>query len=298
MAAHGIEMMPTIVYAPDFYTSKPAGAKGSTQYPPNDPAKLATFATKLVKRYGPRGAIWCKKLGLAALLGLAEKNCSKAYYPVHTWQVWNEPDFPAWWANKPDAAAYAKLLIPVAKAIHRADLRATVLTAGMTNRIVGSGYLAQLYDAGAGKYFDAVAIHPYEKTVAMVIDFIRQVRQVMVDHKDGTKPIELTEYGWSDGGSRSDFIVSTNCQAAMVYAATRRLDDLRYELGIRSIFEFFWNDQPSGGSQAWPFYAGMVHIDGSPKPVLAAFTAAVKGEPAPAGLTLAAACPADRQGTT
>ena len=66
MAARKLQMLPTLVYAPDFYTAKPTGATGSTQYPPKDPATLAAFATKLVKRYGPRGTIWCTRLGLAA----------------------------------------------------------------------------------------------------------------------------------------------------------------------------------------------------------------------------------------
>lgn len=295
MAAHGIEMMPTIVYAPDFDTAKPAGARGGTQYPPKDPATMAAFATKLVKRYGPRGSIWCKKLGLGAMLGLTERNCIKDAYPVRTWQVWNEPDYPAWWGGKPDAYAYTDLLTTVAKAIHKADRTATVMSAGLTNRAVNSGYLGQLYDAGAATAFDALAIHPYGKSVTSVLDYIRAVRGVMNARGDGGTPIELTEYGWADGGARSDYIVKTKCQAALVYAATRRLSDLRSELGIRTIFEFYWNDQPSTKNGPWPLFAGMVRNNGTAKPVLAAFTAAVKGEPAPAGLTLAAACPANRR---
>jgi len=110
--------------------------------------------------------------------------------------------------------------------------------------------------------------------------------------------MSLTEYGWADGGSRSPFIVKSKCQAALVYAATRRLSDLRTELGLQSIYEFYWNDQPAAKTASWPFFAGMVKTNGASKPTLAAFTAAVQNQPPPAGLALAAACPASRQSTS
>ena len=299
MAVRGLRIMPDLIYAPDFYTAKPAGATGSTQYPPKDPGSMAAFATKLVKRYGTHGTFWCKPLGLLAAIGLANKDCVKPYLPVTTWQVWNEPDFPAWWGGKPDAAAYTQLLTVVSKAIHKADRHAMVMTAGLTNRVVSTtDYLDQLYNDGAAKSFDVLAFHPYGKTVSTVIDYIRLLRAATVRHGDGKKPIALTEYGWADGGKNSDFITTTNCQAALIYALTRKLSDMSLELGIRSIYDFYWNDQPAGKSTAWPFFAGMVKTTGTAKPALGAFTAAVRNQPPPEGLTLEAACPPDRQSTT
>ena len=69
----------------------------------------------------------------------------------------------------------------------------------------------------------------------------------MVVHGDGDKPLALTEYGWADGGARAATSSSPRTvRRALVYALTRRLADLRLELGIDSIYDFYWNDQPAG----------------------------------------------------
>jgi hypothetical protein len=305
MARRGLTMMPDLLYAPDFYTAKPAGSTKSTQYPPKDPATMAAFATRIVKRYGTRGSFWCKPHGILSGLqplvaALTAKPCDVPYKPITSWQVWNEPNYISWWAGNPNAAEYAQLLTVVSKAIHKADRKARVLAGGLTNKGVSSGYVDQLYAAGAGKYFDVLALHPYGLTVSAVTDYVRQMREAMVAHGDGKKPLALTEYGWADNGASSPQVASTLCQAALDYAVTQKFRELRQQLGIDSIYAFYWNDQPAPGGprSAWPFFAGLVKTNGTPKPALAAFTAAVKDQPAPEGLSLAAACPPDRQSTT
>ena len=51
--------------------------------------------------------------------------------PIRAWQVWNEPNIPAWWRPEPNAEGYVRLLRAAATAIHFADPAATVVSAGM-----------------------------------------------------------------------------------------------------------------------------------------------------------------------
>jgi hypothetical protein len=88
----GIRVLPVLV------GSKSAGG----MKPPADPARFAGWAALLARRYGPAGSFW---------KGRAKK------LPITSWQVWNEPNIKAWWAPKPDPAAYAALLRQTAEAI-------------------------------------------------------------------------------------------------------------------------------------------------------------------------------------
>ena len=83
-----------------------------------------------------------------------------------------------------------------------------------TNEPEGSGsgmnevrFLERMYEAGAAPYFDALAAHTYGFTHApadppdaQTINFrrVELLREVMVRHGDGAKPVTITESGWSD----------------------------------------------------------------------------------------------------
>ncbi len=88
-SARGVEILPTLLYTPTFYVSKPEGSP--YLFPPDDPQTLARFATAMVDRYGTEGAYWCPPpLG-------APLSCPSAYVPITYWEVWNEPDYPSGW---------------------------------------------------------------------------------------------------------------------------------------------------------------------------------------------------------
>jgi polysaccharide biosynthesis protein PslG len=290
-AARGLRILPVLAFPPAFHSSRPAGSTATIQYPPSDPRAMARFAGWLVKRYGRGGTFWCPG---SSLLGLLFPLCGSPYLPITAWQVWNEPDWPSWWAGAPDPVGYAHLLRAVALAIRTADPLAEVVLAGLTRRAAApGGFLDRLYDQGAAPFFDTLAVHPYGPKVADVVSHVRDTLAVARRRGDHA-PIRVTEYGWATGGGRTNLAVEPACQAALLYAATRRLTDLRAELSLQSIVQFMWNDRPPT-RDIWPFHAGLVGIDGAAKPALDAFAAAVAGRPPPAGLTLAAACPPDRQ---
>lgn len=300
--ARGITIVPTLVgYTPAFYTTKPAGAKGTTLYPPKDNADLARFATALIERYGPRGLYWCHPFTPQLVpeplrSGVDDQLPCDDAKALRTWEVWNEPDYKAWWGGRPNAREYAAMLTTVSAAIKKADPGAEVVMGSITGAGAATkgGFLDQLYAAGAGPAFDTIAFNPYASSVADMVKRVRDARAVAARHGDAAKPIRILEYGWATGGRGDATVVTPTCQAALLYAGTRRLAELRSELGIRGIVQFQWRDAPVKGSTSWPDHAGVRTSTGAAKPSLAAFSAAVAGQPAPAGATLAA-CPAARR---
>src|SRR5205823_5737529 len=110
-------------------------------------------AVALVRRYGPGGSLW-------------RENPAVRAHPIIAWQVWNEPNLPVYWQMHPDAAQYTELLKVVGTAIHRADPRAQVVTAGLPQSKLGVSfetYLKAMYRAGAQGAFDVLAINAYSR---------------------------------------------------------------------------------------------------------------------------------------
>ncbi|MDQ3145620.1 MAG: hypothetical protein M3R01_01590 [Actinomycetota bacterium] len=290
--ARGITVLPTLLYTPEFYSSKPPDSTSRALFPPTDPETMARFAEAMVRRYGPNGSFWC----LPRIPPLPP-SCRSPYAPVEAWEVWNEPDFPFWWKGAPNAGEYVTLLRAVAGGIRRADPSAEVVLGALTNRAAAPGaFLDQLYDLGAAPYFDTIAINPYAKDIAGMVAYVRGARSVADANGDGATPIRVGEYGWATLGDASRVLWSTTepCQAALLYAGTRRLAALRTELNIRSVIQFQWHDVATT-SLAWPHYTGVFRPDDSAKPSHAALSDAIAGRPTPAGLTLAEACAEDRR---
>ena len=164
----------------------PRWASGSSDYlaPPTDPAAFGRFAGRLAARYAGR---------------------------VQSWGIWNEPDAPEFWhGTTPSAAAYAPLLKASYSAIKAADPTTQVVAGPLT----GNNYqfVDALYAAGAGGSFDAVDVHTdtacginppsvfySENDRVGRFSFLgfREVHAEMAAHGDGSKPIMMSEMGWS-----------------------------------------------------------------------------------------------------
>lgn len=64
----------------------------------------------------------------------------------------------------------------------------------------GYQYIEDLYTAGAGGCFDAVALHPYnDGSPGNEIHYaaLSDTYNVLVKHGDGHKPLWMNEYGWN-----------------------------------------------------------------------------------------------------
>jgi O-antigen ligase len=133
---------------------------------------------------------------------------------IHVYQIWDEPNIALGWGKQPSAATYAALLQKAYAAIHAADPQATVIAAALAPttetgpaNISDLLYLQQLYDLGAGKYFDAAAGKPYgfytgpddRQADSSILNFSRFVllRQVMEKNGDGHKLLWGGDFGWN-----------------------------------------------------------------------------------------------------
>lgn len=131
--------------------------------------------------------------------------------------IWNEPNLSFEWGYQPvDAARYVSLLEASYEPIKQANPRAVVLAGALAPTLEprGSGaglneleFLQDMYDMGAGKFFDALAIHSYgfreppeAEPAPDRLNFRRSelLRDIMLAYGDGHKPVYITESGWND----------------------------------------------------------------------------------------------------
>jgi hypothetical protein len=163
----------------------PSWANGSTDrlVPPQRPAEFGTFMGQLATKL--RGT-------------------------VSAYEIWNEPDTPAFWHGTPDPAAYTTLLKASYSAVKASDPAALVIAGPTTGNHFA--WIEGLYNNGAKGSFDAVAVHTDTACLDRGPDFFyreggvigqfsflgyRTVHDVMVAHGDADTPIWMTELGWS-----------------------------------------------------------------------------------------------------
>lgn len=173
----------------------PAWARppGSTdrQLDPEHYADYAAYVAAFAQRYGPLG--------------------------VRHLQIWNEPNLRFEWGERPpDPGAYAALLKVVYPAVKAVAPDAIIIAGALSPgasleggqaRMDDMQYLASLYDAKAGPFFDMWAVHAYggqeppeAPPAPEKVNFrrIELVRALMDQFGDGHKRIIVTEGGYND----------------------------------------------------------------------------------------------------
>jgi hypothetical protein len=133
---------------------------------------------------------------------------------VHSFEIWNEPNMTRFWPSGPNPVEFAAMLKAAYPAVKAADPAATVVMGGLwTNDFA---FLEGIYRAGARGSFDAVAVHPYVGGLGPTVSWkgmdpgedpnrisryafpgISEIRRSMDTFGDTTKPVWLTEFGWS-----------------------------------------------------------------------------------------------------
>ena len=260
--ARGIKVLVTFWTTPCWASSAPASIKqdcagawwdrGVDRYPPTDPADYARAAAWVVDRWGE---------DIAAL------------------EVWNEPNYDAFFNTSNDTADYAALLKATYPVVKQADPNATVLGPAML--MSDAAWLGELYAAGIKGSFDAVSIHPFNYGFAPGDQTNRYgpkysyalgvpwVHDSMAAHGDGDKPIWFTEFGWSSCAptGTSSWCISEETQARYIADAWRMTRDWPYVEGA-FIYSLRNKGTDPGGRES---QMGMVHADFRPKPSYAAF---------------------------
>jgi hypothetical protein len=259
----GITVLPVILNAPRWDGQT---YKGGILAIPRSAAPYAAFAKALVRRYGPGGSFW-------ATSGVTPR------IPIRMWQIWNEPNIPAFWAQQPYYARYVALLRATHAAIKSADPTAKVVLAGLPN--YSWLELARIYKySGAKSLFDIVAVHPYTHTPQGVITILSYVRTVMNQAGDRGKPIFADEISWPSSLGKTahntgyDFATTEAGQARNLGTLLPMLVRDRARLGLAGFYYYDWlgQDRPNylafdfagllrfsdGGLQAKPAYGVFV----------------------------------------
>ncbi len=206
---------------------------------------------------------------------------------VAAWEIWNEESSSSWWNGS--AGQYAALLKATYPAIKSADPGATV--------IVGANdptFLSELYTDGAEGSFDAVAIHtddacditsPYVYEYNQNTTTVNQyfflgfsgIHALMAANGDGSKPIYMTEIGWSSTNAECTTGVWANQKLAGVSEQTQATYlQQAYHCLAQPQYAYvkaaMWFELYNGGNSTAPIdNYGLLNADYSPKPAFAAF---------------------------
>jgi len=268
-AIAGMRVMPLLQGEPTWPSSRPKGNRSRFLFPPKDPATLGGFGSALALRYGPNGAFW-------------SANPQVPKMPVTAYQIWNEPNFPVYWGGKPDAKAYARMVIAAAAGIRAADPNAYIVSAGLPDSTLGQNpvaFVRTMVKAGAGASLNAIAIHPYAGTPAQVLALTRRLRTAL--DGVGARDLELwvTEIGWAAGGPKAkNRTVSAAQQGPTIVQAVRALAKHRDALRLHGIVYFAWRDGAvyQGGKDFWGLHTGLLDRRGRPKPAMTTVSRALR----------------------
>ncbi len=208
-AARGIKVILTADMTPCWASSAPASLlarcvpgreSAADAWPPRDPADYAEYVAFLARRYGTQ---------LAAI------------------EIWNEPDQSneAYFAGPEKPQRYAAVLRAAYPAIKAANSQVTVLGGSL----VGSNgkFLRALYAAGIKGYYDALAVHYYNLTIAS----LRSIHEVQLANGDPT-PLWLDEFGWTSCWPKIKREQEQPCVSPQVQA--RNLTNVVHELAATS----------------------------------------------------------------
>jgi hypothetical protein len=262
-AEPGIRVQPFVYGTPTWLN------RGGAHPPlgPRASAAWAKFLRVLVDRYGSGGEFWRNR---------------PQREPIRLWQIWNEPNFVVFWKPKPNPAAYAQLLRVSARAIRSADRRARIVLAGVAPVSAGIKtwvFLRRLFRRpGVRRDFDLAALHPYSTSLFELDYQVRKVRQAMAEARLGRLPLLVSEIGVASWGDYpSAFVAGPDGQADFLASAYARLLEMRRRWRIAGVDWFTWRDQRQiDRFCSFCQGAGLLGLDGKPKPAWWAFRRAVK----------------------
>jgi polysaccharide biosynthesis protein PslG len=244
-----------------------SGASCATFAPKSGAARAAwaDFVSAAVARYGPNGTFW-------------KENPTLPQKPIKAWQIWNEQNSPSFYAPKPNAKAYVKLLKSSKKAIRPQDRSADIVLGGMAelagvkSAIKGSKYLRKLYKVkGAKKNFDGVAPHPYGARVKKVSQQIDLIRKELRKGGDPKAELWVTELGWSSEKGGNPLNRGPKGQATRLKQAFKYFKKNRRKLHVETVNWFSWMDSPTSICK-WCADSGLFKAGLVEKPAWRAFT--------------------------
>ncbi len=273
-ASHGIQAVPDLWRSPP-WVAGPLVAPPIDR--PEDMKAWQAFLKAAVARYGPGGTYWSTEY--------RDKYGDAAPLPVHSWQIWNEPNLSKYFAPGPSPARYAKLLKVSHDAIKSEDPNAQIVLAGMPGYgdVKAWKFLDQLYAVPRVQdYFDAAALHPYASKVQQLQHEIQKVRQVMEKNSDQATPLWITEIGWGSAPPNK-FGINQGLQGqnTLLKKSFGLILAHQKEWHIGRLFWFDWRDPSKSSVVKCSFCAsaGLLRYDRTPKPAYHTFAFYTRSTP-------------------
>lgn len=225
---------------------------------------------------------------------------------VSAWEIWNEPNQAGFWSGTP--AQYVDLLEPCYTAVKAADPSALVVLGGPAYN--DTGWLADVFAAGAVGSFDVLATHPYmspsdlapttadtDGTNIWLMTHVDAVRAVQLAAGDSS-PIWFTEFGWSshEVASEHNWLQGVS-EAEQASYLTSTISDV---IASRDYIEaaFWYGDRNRGDGTDQENNYGLLTVDDGIKPSYLALRELMApkveagAEATPATVPLAASVPA------
>ena len=207
--AEGMQLLGIVDNPPKWAETNVPPVPTCVQQPPFDIGAYADFTAQVAARYG--------SARFAAI------------------ELENAPNLPGGAWDSANPCAYTRLMQASYAAIKAVDPNVTVLTAGLgaqrndETAQAGDVFFANMYTYGAAGHFDVLSWHPYSYPCFPSASCPKDrpwyrtdtVRQAMIDHGDGAKPIWATEFGAPTGGVAGDGHQDENNQAAMMVDAMK-----------------------------------------------------------------------------
>jgi hypothetical protein len=219
---------------------------------------------------------------------------------IHTYQIWNEPNIYPEWGERPASPEEYTELLKVGYTRVKATCPDCVVLSGALAQTIPLGprdltdliFLQRMYDAGAGDYFDVLAMQGYglwsgptdRRMRPRVLNFSRPLylREIMVQNGDAHKPIWITEMNWNapptDLPNKQFGYVTPEQQAHYAVEAFRRMQDEWPWVGVVNIW-FFKRATDAEVDQAM-YYFRLVEPDFTPLPIYDALKAYFHSEEA------------------
>jgi hypothetical protein len=250
LAANGLSWLPIIDYSVTWARSIP----GQDHSPP-DAAEYAAYAAALAARYGPGGSFW-------------HEHPTLPQHAVQTYEIWNEPDNPAFWVPKPDPAAYAALYLRARAAIESAQPNSRVIIGGLTHPTT---FLPALVAAAPGlrTEIDGVGIHPYGDNPQAVLANVVAARRTLASLGLGDVPLYVTEFGWTTSPPGAHDYLSERLRPSYIEQTLDLLGHTNCDLAAVFIYAWVTPERDAADAQDW---FGIHPPGGGASPDTTAFT--------------------------
>jgi hypothetical protein len=240
--------------------SRARGNDAGTLAPPDDLNDYGDFVEAVVRRYRDR---------------------------IRYYQIWNEPNIYPEWGERPVSPEEYTELLKVGYTRVKDVCPECVVISGALAQTIPLGprdlndfiFLQRMYDAGAGDYFDVLAMQGYglwsgptdRRMRPRVLNFSRPLylREIMVHNGDAHKPIWLTEMNWNapppDLADKPFGFVTPEQQARYAVLAYQRAQQEWPWLGV--VNTWFFKRASDAEKDYAMYYFRLVEPDFTPLPV-------------------------------